>query len=100
MDPNIFMWVAGVVGIGFSRLPKADKLAFASAFLLTCLGVQGNGRCAFCHYDHTLIPFGLAGCILVAGMVDVYKRQAFAWPPFCRNRNPVFGVKLVRVCTK
>lgn len=70
MDPNIFMWVAGVVGIGFSRLPKADKLAFASAFLLTCLGVQGNGRCAFCHYDHTLIPFGLAGCILVAGMVN------------------------------
>lgn len=78
MHPNIFLWVAGVTGIGFSRLPKTDKLAFASTFVLTCLSVQGNGRCASCHDDHTLIPFALAGYILMAEMVNpriVIKRR-------------------------
>lgn len=47
MDPNIFMWVAGVVGIGFSRLPKADQTCLCICLSADMPGSTGKWQMRF-----------------------------------------------------
>lgn len=71
MYPNMFLWVVGLVGIVVSRIPKREKWYYVTAFLVTCVGVQGNGSTHFPHYGHTLVPFATAGCLFIIKMIHI-----------------------------
>ena len=67
MYPSMLMYIVGGAGVILSRMPAREKIYYTAAFLITCMGVQGNGKTHFNHYAQTLIPFAAVG-YLVAPM--------------------------------
>lgn len=79
MYPSMLMYIVGVAGVVLSRLPVREKVYYASAFLITCVGVQGNGKTHFNHYAQTLIPFAAAGYLVAARMVHPEEVVSWKW---------------------
>ena len=69
MYPSMLMYIVGGAGVILSRMPAREKIYYTAAFLITCMGVQGNGKTHFNHYAQTLIPFAAVGYLVVASMI-------------------------------
>lgn len=86
MYPSMLMYIVGGAGVILSRMPAREKIYYTAAFLITCMGVQGNGKTHFNHYAQTLIPFAAVGYLVVARMIHVeevvsrkWRRWLFLW---------------------
>lgn len=82
MYPSMLMYLVGLLGVGLSRMPFREKVYYGAAFLITCVGVQGNGKTHFSHYAQTLIPFAFVGYVVAARMIhmeDVISRRGRRW---------------------
>lgn len=71
MYPGMLMYAVGLLGVVLSRMSIREKGYYAAAFLITCVGVQGNGKMHCSHYAQTLIPFASVGYLIAARMVHV-----------------------------
>ena len=79
MYPSMLMYIVGGAGVILSRMPAREKIYYTAAFLITCMGVQGNGKTHFNHYAQTLIPFAAVGYLVVARMIHVEEVVSRKW---------------------
>lgn len=79
MYPSMLMYIVGGAGVILSRMPAREKIYYTAAFLITCMGVQGNGKTHFNHYALTLIPFAAVGYLVVARMIHVEEVVSRKW---------------------
>ena len=75
----MLMYIVGGAGVILSRMPAREKIYYTAAFLITCMGVQGNGKTHFNHYAQTLIPFAAVGYLVVARMIHVEEVVSRKW---------------------